>query len=264
MRLTPEQLDFIAKNRHEPPKKLARELGVSVRHVDRALRDLGDKAARRRTRLRNATASALALVAVSVTGYLTKSWFDSRQRGTAKEEAKQRALIARATEHTIYDELDRREKGHDDDVAKQLSNEDEAVRLAAIRYLLTSGSGARLATALEHVKDPAQRVRLATIQMAADSPASAAVDETLLGVASDKAAGLPERTMALSGLRKRPVARVRPLGPRLLDLLGEPLEPLRRGAHDVLASAFPEARLSYLPDPARLRAVWQDVVEVRH
>src|SRR5205085_1206721 len=48
--LTDERLAYIRDDRQGHPKKLARALGISVPHVDRALRDLGDEDTLRRAR----------------------------------------------------------------------------------------------------------------------------------------------------------------------------------------------------------------------
>jgi hypothetical protein len=263
-RLPQDKVDFIRANRSEPPKKLAQALEVPVRHVNRVLRELGDRDAIRSARRRLVLRTVLGLALLVAAGYGVKRWLEDRGRKLGLEDARQKEQEARKAEQGIYQLLDKHEAGHDDEVAKKLLHEDEAVRLASVRYLLTQGRGTQLFNALQHVSDPSRRVRLATIQMAADVPA-ASVDDVFLNVAADKTRDLAERKMAFAGLKKRPIARLRPvIGPKLLELLSEPQPALRKDAHDVLALAFPEAKVAYSEDALALRTGWQNWLEVRH
>jgi hypothetical protein len=264
MALSQEKIEFIRSKRGEPPKQLARALDVPLRQVERVLKQLGDREAIRRSRRRLVLKTALGVALVAAAGYGVKRFVEDRQRKFDLEDARQKEQQARKTEQGIYQFLDKHEPGHDDEVAKELLNESDAVRLASVRYLLAHGRGTQLFNALQHVSDPSPRVRLATLQMAADVPA-ASVDDVFLNVAADKTRELSERTMALSGLKKRPIARLRPvLGTKLLDVLSEQQTVLRRDAHDVLALAFPEAKVAYSEDAFALRIAWQSFLEVRH
>jgi hypothetical protein len=264
MALAREKIDFICANRSEPPKKLAQALDVPLKQVERVLKQLGDRDALRRARRQLVLRVVLGLLLLVAAGYGMKRWIEDRRHRFDLEDARQKEEEAKKTQQGIYQLLDKHEPGHDDEVAKSLLHEDPAVRLAAVRYLLAHGRGTALFNALQHVSDPSQRVRLATLQMAVDVPA-ASVDDLLLSVAADKTRELAERTLALEGLKKRPIARLRPvLGSKLLDLLSEPQTVIRRDAHDVLALAFPEAKVGYSEDVLALRLSWQSFLEVRH
>jgi hypothetical protein len=262
-RLTGERLDFVRGNRHEHPKKLAKALGVPVRHVERALRDLGDADALRRARIRRGGLGLVLTAALGGAGYATHLMMAARDKTTAAEEARRREAAAREAERRIYEVLDRRERGHDREVAKELRNDDEAVRLAAIRYLFTAGSGSELRSALDHIADVSSRVRLATIQLAGEQR-SPSVAEALLTVATSREQGFAERALALEGLKRQEPRQVQLCAARLVPVCSDPNPTLRRATHEVLAMAFPAARVQLSPDPVALRASWQAVVEVRH
>jgi hypothetical protein len=262
-RLSEERLQFIRENRQEPPKKLAKALGVRLKLVEQALCEIGDEDALKRARRRRIARILVALLFLLGVGYKGYRLHEASDHARAEQDAKAREAANRATEKRIYEFLDRREAGHDEEIAQHLTSDDEALRLAATRYVLVVGTGAQLDAALEHVYDKSPRVRLATIQLASKRPCRA-VDQVLADVASRPGLDLGERSLALEGLKSRPQRTLLDLASRIYDVLGDPNPTLSRAAHDLLARAFPNAGVPWSADPSVLRSSWRAVFEVLH
>src|SRR5579872_6562257 len=113
MHLPQDKVDFIRANRAESPKKLARALGVAVRHVDRVLKQLGDRDALRRYRRRLVLKGVLGFALFAAAGYGAKRWIEDRRRKFDLEDARQREKEARKAEQGIYRFLDKHEPGHE-------------------------------------------------------------------------------------------------------------------------------------------------------
>jgi len=263
-RLTGERLEFVRERARsgQQPKKIAKALEVPVRLVERALRELGDKDALRRARIRLVLMGLLALGAFVASGYGIHLMMARAERARADEDAKRREAQNRAIEDRIYQVLDKREPGHDDEVAAHLESDDEAIRLGSVRYLLLVGRDARFRAALDHVFDRVQRIRLATIQLAAKRP-SAEVDEVLAAAAARPELELAERILALDALKERPPSALLAVSAKVLEVVADRQEGLRRAAHELLARAFPRAAVTWSPDGPALQAAWRSVLMVR-
>lgn len=171
-----------------------RALQVSARLVARAEARLDDQAFARGRQRRRYLGLGFALAAG---GALAWSWSLVGERSPAGLPVRSQESVA--AERSLYAALDQRSSAHVTEATKHLGSDDEALRMAALRYL--TGVGAKETRLVAMLDDPSERVRRAAIQ--------------LLGAASVELPGLTERAFVLVLDERREVAE-RLLG---LDLL---------------------------------------------
>lgn len=130
---------------------------------------------------------------------------------------------SRAAEAAIYSALDARDASRVAEALQHLQSDEDPIRLAAARYLVTIDPEPYLERLLPLMDDPSQRVRLATIQLLGrtrkvSKGSSTLISEKLLQVVFSDNRSVAEKLTAHSGLQTHRVADPT----RLLPLLDDP------------------------------------------
>lgn len=239
---------------------IMRALGVSARLVARAEARLDDASFARRHRTRKTFAVAAGAFSVLALGLVM--WV--RRGGDQPGAQVSRDPSSTRTEQSLYAALDARDPAHVAIAAGQLQSEDEAVRLAALRYLMSMG--VREPGALRLLNDGSSRVRLAALQyLAAGPPGLPGVSERAVSMALDDQRELAERLLAMdlverevNGVDSRDVAR------RLIPLVSDTRGALRiRGERllERLLGGRPAELTNPTPDSQQRINAWRRLAQ---
>lgn len=248
--------DFLFANPAASRKDVMRACGCSARAVRRAQDQLALEAGGRgQVRILRALGGFAGLI-----GILGLLWAGTRGAAPAPPEAEPAAVDARAraAEAAIYSALNLRDGSRVAEFARHLESPDDALRLAALRYLTAADAESHLERLLPLVDDRSSRVRIAALQSLGGSvgltpPTEQRLGERLVEVllASERPAS--ERLVAAQGLR-----RLRPLEPRrLLPALSDAR--LAAPVSEVLRQWT--GKQVQTRDPSRLPAAWRAALE---
>ncbi|MCO5171637.1 MAG: hypothetical protein M9894_35490 [Planctomycetes bacterium] len=257
---TPDE-QFRAALRADPAAsaaRLAKQLGVSGRARRRIERELEAEGVLR-TRRRWWIAGGLVVVG----GLAAGSWAVlGGGESTGASPASERRVLspeAAALERDLYRAIDRRDPARTAEALFQLRAEEEPLRLAALRYLVSVGATERADELVALVDDPSERVRTVAIQLLG-SVSGAAIEERLAKVLADGSRPLGERTIAAASLEARRCDRPQQVARLVLPALLDDSQPLRAATVRVLAALSGLRVEASVADRTALHAAWRAAV----
>lgn len=240
-------------------KRIAREVGLSHRSARRLLRQLeADGVVRPRLRDLRKSPAVWACLAV-VCGALVTWATIGRPAAPPPPPARQPARSAeeQAKEKALYQARARRDPALLDQALVDLGGEDEATRLAAVRYLAAVGASGHVEALRPLLADRSEQVRLATIQLLGQTTTSVDLRPDLARILASSDRPLSERLTAAGSLRQhvRLVAATDPVPPLLLPALLDERTVVRDRTVELLA-ALTGKLVPAATTPAALHAAW--------
>lgn len=238
-------------------KRLAKELGLSGRAARRLVAELEAEGVVRTRRGRWAALAAVVVLGGALAAWALRPDEDPATRLPGQAPARRPAAVALETD--LYKASDAQDLSRVDDARRQLDDEDEPLRLAALRYLVQAKATAHTAAILARVDDPSERVRLVALQLVGQLPGDA-VDQRLADVILDSKRPPAERSLATSSLSQRKVAGAAQVAQRLLPALLDASATVRDETSRLLAKLTARSVAVGPEDASRLHAAWQAVL----
>jgi hypothetical protein len=252
-------VEYLAANPSASRQEVMKACAASAKLVRQAEEtiELG-RASRRRRRWLTLLALGAALLLVGgayVWAERSREAEDARRR---QEEARV-AAKADADKRSIYEALDGDDPRLVEESLTRLEAKDEALRVAALRYLAKIGDPRHTERLLLRVDDPSSRVRLVAIQAAGNLPGSAAQD-ALVSVASSAERPVNERMLALDSLKGLRGAGSLALARRLVPLVGDPSVVVRTRTASALQRLTGKQLERRVEDPQGAQAAWRGLL----
>ncbi len=253
-------VDYLAANPGASRQEVMKACAASAKTVQ-----LAEEAIQRRraSRRRHRGLALLALGAGLLLAGGVYLWVESNREAEEAERRQEEALVAakvEANKRSIYEALDSSDPRLVEESLERLGDKDEALRVAALRYLAKIGDPQDTDRLLLLVDDTSSRVRLVAIQAAGDLPGPAAQD-ALIAVASSADRPVNERMLALDSLKGPRGAGSLALARRLIPLVGDPSVVVRTRAASALRRLTGKKLKRRLENPQDSQAAWRSLLE---
>jgi hypothetical protein len=241
--------EYLRANPGASRKTVMRACDCSARAVRRAEEELqlGEGRAKRLLSPALLGAGALLLALVVAAALWARSTPDEKRQLSVDEEIQ-------AQEAAIYSALNLRDKSRAPEISQHLTNPEESLRLAALRFVAAVDPEPYLDRLLPLVDDESPRVRSSAVQLlGAVAPSEALgqgrVTAVLMQVLVDPQREVAERLLAIAGLERRTPADVRQVLPALDDAR------LSKQVADLLAQWT--GKIAVQRESETLRAAWK-------
>ena len=258
--MSPEE-SFLARLRADPDasaKRIAGEVGISSRAARRLVAQLEAEGVRRsRLKVRAGLSGGL-VGALAIVGYLLAPG----DAPSAPPAVVALSSEVKAKERELYAALDTKDPARVAEAKEELANPQEAVRLAALRYLAALSSSDHAKELVPLFEDPSDRVRTVALRLVGGAP-GAEVEAALVRVLLRRDRALAERLLAVSCLRER--APSEHLAAEVLPVLLDGSQILRKETAQLLAQLTREqvdVGAGAATDPEVLHAAWREALGI--